>query len=349
MNCKYGALALFFVFGISACQQQNSTSTFNGTQKLNADGYVLQSDRFTSTITSTANLLPFESVSVKTPVEGNVLAIYFKEGEYVNKGDVIIQIDDRTWQAQLKGLNAQLIAARKELNRKEKLLEIEGASREEVDQLQATEQDLQARIDELEVSIDLAEVKAPFGGQLGMRNFSLGAYLDKGETITRLVQSDKIKVDFDVPAKYASYLQKGQIVQVLTNTGQDTARARIYAIDPMLNTASRSIQARALLNNPNHTFIAGNFAEVIVSLIESDSTLFIPSESLIPELNAHVVYKIKNGKAKRQDVKIGNRTPDKVEILNGLSAGDTVLVTGLMEVEDGVQVNIQKIEEEGSI
>ena len=349
MNKIYSVLAISVILITSACQQQNNEQTSNGPGTLNADGFILQSARFTSTITSTANLLPFESVFIKTPVEGNVLEIHFNEGEYVNKGDDIIQIDDRTWKAQVKGLKAQLTSAQKELNRKKELLAIEGASREEVDRLEAAVQDLEARIDELEVSIDLAAVKAPFSGQLGMRDFSLGAYLNRGATITQLVQSEQIRVDFDIPAKYASHLQKGQMVQVFTNAGQDTALARIYAINPMLNTSSRSIQVRALLKNPNHQFIAGNFAEVIVSLTESDSTLFIPSESLIPELNAHVVYKVQNGQAKRQDVEIGNRTATKVEILKGLSPGDTILVTGLLEVEEGVNVTIRKIKEDGAL
>jgi membrane fusion protein (multidrug efflux system) len=136
---------------------------------------------------------------------------------------------------------------------------------------------------------------------------------------------------------------------VLTNSKQDSATANIYAIEPMLNQSSRSIQARALLQNPDQRFIPGNFAEVAISLTESDNTLFVPAESLILELNTHVVYKVKDGRARRQEVEIGTRTPDRVQILQGLAPGDTVLVTGLLEVRDGQEVRVKKLKEDGAL
>ncbi|MEN6453191.1 MAG: efflux RND transporter periplasmic adaptor subunit, partial [Prolixibacteraceae bacterium] len=181
----FGVTLLCTLIIVSACHRSGGPANKNNKQEtLVAGGFVVIPGHFENQLTVTANLLPAESVQIKTPVAGTVLAIHFSEGQYVKQGQPLVQIDDRVWKAQIKGLKARLQAANEELKRKEALLTAEGASREEVETIQSTVQQLEAQIEELSVYVSLAEVPAPFSGRVGMRDFSVGAYLSQGQTIT---------------------------------------------------------------------------------------------------------------------------------------------------------------------
>lgn len=305
----------------------------------------MEASSFTRSISSTANLLPFEQVELKAPVAGNVMAIYFEEGQQVEKGARLIRIDDRHWRAQLQGLEAQLERATSEFERNQQLIAREGISEEALEQAEAAVRELEAQVRELQVNLQLANVRAPMGGVVGMRDFSLGDYLTLGQTITQLVQKDQLRVDFTVPAEYAAHLTEGQKINVIANASGDTAVAEIYAINPAINLRSRQIQLRALLENKEGGFIPGDFATVQLEITEEDEALLIPAEAVVPEVDSHVVYKLKNGRAVKQEVVLGVRSESEIQIMEGLAEGDTVLLTGLMQVEDGQQVQVDTLKE----
>ncbi len=338
------------VFGLalfSSCREQSSSERERSPMKVEV--ILAKPSPLSVLVTSTGDLLPNEQVEIKSPVSGNVMSIHFKEGQFVQEGDLLVKIDDRTWRARLGGLEAKLASSKSELKRKANLLKIEGASEEDVDQARAAVEDLQSQVNEIRVMIDLASVKAPFSGQLGMRDFSLGAYLNQGVTITTLAQTNPLKVDFTIPAKYASKIRKEMQVNIGTNDREKISVATIYAIDPVVSSSTRSLRARALMPNPGQEFISGDFVQVSVKIEQTSEALLIPSESVIPELNTHVVYKVKQGKAAKTDVTIGTRTESEIQITSGLETGDTVIVTGLLEINDGDKVEVGEIKEKGAL
>lgn len=336
--------ALLILFGVTSCKR-NSNSSQTSASILGVTAYRVMPETFTVTIRATGDLLSWEDVELKTPVSGNVLNIYFNEGVYVREGDLLVEMDHRVWSAQKKGLEARLLSAESDLSRKLGLLDIEGVSREEVERSQAEVSQLKAQVEELEVMIDLAHIRAPFSGRLGMRNFSLGAFLTQGETITRLVQTDRLRVHFTIPARYASLTNTGDEIAITSSSSGDSAVAVIYAIDPIISAASRSLQIRASLNNTRN-FVAGDFTQIIFGVEQNEDALLIPAESLIPELNRQVVYIVNNGQAKRVEVEAGARTRNRVHITSGLAPGDTVITTGLMEIRDGMPVDVRELNQE---
>ncbi|MEK6480990.1 efflux RND transporter periplasmic adaptor subunit [Catalinimonas sp. 4WD22] len=342
---SYTYILCFLYLLLSSCNQQEERQQTQQQQVLEVDAHLVEARQLNNTVSSTANLLPYEEVQLRAPVAGNVLRIYFKEGQQVEQGELLLKIDDRQLRAQREGLQAQLSSAQKELQRNEELLNIEGTSQEAVDQIRATVSNLQAQINELNVQINLANVNAPFDGQIGMRNFSQGAYLAQGDAITQLVQSNLIRVDFNLPAQYLPYLEEGQAVKVIDNSGLDTAQAVIYAINPLISAASRSIQLRAKLENDSLKFTPGNFAQVEVSLALDPQALMVPAEAVQPERDGHIVYKVQNGLALKQPVSMGIRTESRVQIAQGLHAGDTILITGLMQVSDSTEVEVRSLKE----
>lgn len=342
LTCFMYALLLL---SAGACKQDNASEGEPERTATKVEATRVEASSFTRSISSTANLLPLEQVELKAPVAGNVMSIYFEEGQQVEKGARLIRIDDRHWRAQLQGLEAQLERATSEFERNQQLIEREGISQEALEQAEAAVRELEAQVRELQVNIQLANVRAPMGGVVGMRDFSLGDYLTQGQTITQLVQKDQLRVDFTVPAEYAAHLTEGQTINVIASASGDTAVAEIYAINPAINLRSRQIQVRALLENKEGGFIPGDFATVQLEITEEDEALLIPAEAVVPEVDSHVVYKLKNGRAVKQEVALGVRTESEIQIMEGLTEGDTVLLTGLMQVEDGQQVQVDTLKE----
>ncbi|MGM0613564.1 MAG: efflux RND transporter periplasmic adaptor subunit [Bacteroidota bacterium] len=322
----------------SSTQQNQSRQN-----KTPVSGYLAEFENFTTEKQFTGNLLAFEETGIRTPVSGHVVNIHFREGEQVEKGELLVEIDNRHWKAQKQGVEAELAAAQNRLKRNRKLIDVEGVSQEEVEQSESEVNRLKARIEELEVYIDRSQIRAPFRGQLGMRNFSPGAYLSQGDLITRLVQNDRLKVSFDIPAKDRHLVKKDQKVTIIGSSKKDSIQAKVYSSDPEISTSSRSAEIRAAFDNKNRLFTPGNFVNVLLKISQSDQTLLIPATAVTPELNTKVIYIADNGKARRQEVTIGARTPRRVEILSGLSDGDTVITSGLMMINDGSPIRVNDV------
>jgi membrane fusion protein, multidrug efflux system len=334
-------------FAATSCRQNNNSGQPTA-RVLNVDGYTVIPEFFAVKISATGNLLAWEEVEIKTPVAGNVLSICFEEGQMVSKGELLLEVDNRQWEARKNGLEARLISSKSELARKQQLLEIEAVSLEEIEQSQADVDNLRAQIEELEVMIDLTHIRAPFAGQLGLRDFSPGAYLAQGAMITRLVQNDRLKVDFSIPAKYADCELMGKTVTIKSSVGDRSLTAVIYAVDPMISPLSGSLKVRARFDNKQMTFMPGDFVRIECEVEQFDNALLVPAEAVIPELNAQVVFVAENGKAKKREVETGGRTSDRVQITSGLSPGDIVLTTGLMEVSDGSTIQLRNVKQEAA-
>ena len=327
------------VFATSCTEDKSSVA--NDEVRLKVEAMVVEKEVFENSLEVTGNILPNEAVEIKAPMEGIVLDIYFKEGQRVSKGARLVRLDDRTWRAQAEGVRARIKAAKTLLDRKKSLLEIEGASQEEVDNASAELVNLEANLQELQVNIDLANVRAPFSGTVGLRDFSLGAYLGKGDVITQLAQTDRLKLNFDLPAKYALGSIVGKTVDVISE--RDTFKASVYAIEPSVSNSSRSFSARAYITQGKHNLTPGDFAQVVYNQEVDSAAILIPPEAVMQELQGQVVFLLKNGAAKKQKVTVGTRTSDQVQILEGLSVGDSVITAGLLQLKDGTKVDASAI------
>ncbi len=335
-------ICFVFITAMISCGSKEEVKGSGEKSSLKAEGYLVTASDFDNTVMTTANLLANEQVELKAPISGQVLEINFKEGQSVRQGQSIIRLDDRVWRAQLIGLEAQLKTAESDYERKKSLLKFEGSSEEEVEQAFSTVEVLKSQIQQLKINISLANVTAPFSGVVGMRNFSKGAYLKEGESITFLAEAGQLKIDFKIAQEYRNSLEVGKSIKVLVE--KDTLEASIYAINPLIEEGSRTINVRAILQQPKTKIIMpGSYAQVFISTNFSNNALLIPTQAVIPEINTQTVYLYKNGKAVKQVVRIGNRNSDKVHILEGINEGDTVIITGLMQIKEGMEIILQSV------
>lgn len=330
------------VFGLAACGDGKKQVPGAGANALPVEAFVVVEESYNDELTTTADIKAEEQVEIMAPMSGQVMAIFFKEGQSVSKGQSLVRMDDRIWQAQLLGVKAELYAAQKDLDRKKQLLAVEGSSQEELDNVFSKIEMLKSQQQQLLVNIDLANITAPFSGQLGMRNFSIGAFMKQGELITTLSTNNQLKVDFSISQMYAKSIAINNSVTILI--GKDTFRAKVYAINPLINSETRTLNVRAMLEQKGANKIKpGTFAEVLISTNMVDNAILIPTQAVVPSINEQTVYISKNGKATRKTIKLGSRTKDKVLVLEGLSVGDTLITTGLLNIKEGMGLKIQKI------
>jgi membrane fusion protein (multidrug efflux system) len=178
---------------------------------------------------------------------------------------------------------------------------------------------------------------------MGIRNVSEGAVVTQGVEISTLQQLDPLKMDFMLPEQYHGKVKPSDTVY-FTMTG-DTNRyaAVVAAVDPGAGTNTRSFRVRALVPNPGHRMVPGSYASVLVPLKSNNNALLIPSRCVIPTTRDKKVALLRNGKATFVVVKLGMRTNDKVEIIQGIGTGDTLITTGLMQIRAEMPVRITKI------
>ena len=306
---------------------------------LQADYVVLSPQPVTNTIRVTGTLMPAESAMLSTQTAGLVKSIFFKEGQRVSKGQLLVKLDDRQWLARREKLEAQLKTAEKDLERKEKLLAIKGISQAEVDEAALQIATIKADMQELDVLIDYAAIRAPFSGQIGLRSVSPGAYLSAGAAVARLVQTDPLKLEFNVPERYANQIKSGQTVRFTLAGSPSVHQATVYAAEPVISESTRALRIRAQVPNSNGKLIAGAFAEIDLVLGRIPAALLVPTDAIVPQLNEQVVFQIQNGGARRVPVQLGVRLARQVQIEQGLQAGDTVMVSGLLQAKEGMRVN----------
>jgi len=335
---------LLLIQFISSCSESVGKKSVPGNaDPLQVEAVVATSKKFENNIIATGNLLPLEQTEIKAPVAGKVMSIEFEEGQPVRKGKILVRLDDRMWKAQLKGLEARLVTAKSNLDRSQQLMKIEGVSKEEVELAWAAVEELQSQIEQLKVNISLARIEAPFDGVIGLRDFSLGSYMNVGQTITNIAQSRQLKADFNLSSRYLSFLERGKEVDVVI--GGDTAIATIYAINPVVNASSRTIRIRSIITNNEYNFAPGAFAEVIIPINEEQKSILLPTDVVIPELDGQTVFLYKRGKAKRVPVILGDRNEIEVQIEEGVQEGDTVLTTGLLQLKSELPVEVTVVKE----
>jgi membrane fusion protein (multidrug efflux system) len=293
-------------------------------------------------ITLAASLLANEEVELKPETAGKIIQLLITEGAKVQKGQLLVKINDANLQAQLKKMVVQQKLAEEKEQRLKQLLSIKGVSQDEYDVALTAFNAANADVELLKAQIMDTEVRAPFDGTVGLKNISVGSYVSTADIIATMQQLDPIKVDFTVPQKNAAQVHIGDTVMVHIEGQAKNFAARIYAFDPKIDPSTRSLKVRAQLNNGKFEVFPGSYAQVSL-VLHSQRSVVIPSTAVIPDLRGQKTYVVKGGKANLVLIETGVRTDSTIEVTSGLITGDTVITSGIMGLKPGMQVKIQKI------
>lgn len=280
-----------------------------------------------------------EEVELASEVPGRLMKINFTEGQLVKKGQLLFKLDDSELQGQLRILEARKNYVISSVKRMEALYKAEAVSREEYETELNSLEVLDAEIDLVQIQIRLMGIVAPFDGKTGIRRISQGAYVNPSTPLVNLEDMGKVKVEFPLPEKYASRIKPGDKISFTVENDAQTFEATVHVVDPKIDPTTRSIFVRAMTPNPNFILVPGSSASITISVGDKENTLLVPSQSLIPDLSGYSVFRLNNGKSTQTPVTIGVRTSNSVQVTAGLSKGDTVMITNLLRVKEGLNID----------
>ncbi len=316
-----------------------------GGQTLSVNAIVLKPETLNDVFRTTGVLLPDEEVNLIFEASGKITQINFKEGSFVNKGQLLAKVNDAPLQAELRKLEAQLPLAQERVYRQRTLLDKDAVSQEAFETVTTELDKLKADVELVKARIDQTELRAPFSGMIGLRMVSEGAYASPQVVVSKLTKISPLKIEFAANESQVDEIVDGTKLTFTVENDLNTYEAFVYAVESSLETSTLSIKARARYANPGGKMKPGHSASIEIQLREITNTIVIPSISSIAEMGQDIAYTYKNGKAHRVVLTKGLRTASSVQVLKGLSIGDTLITTGVMQLRDGMNVSIAQLKE----
>ncbi len=310
---------------------------------VSVSGFITKPQNLENGIVASGTLLANEQIELHPETSGKITELNLNEGSAVAKGTLLAKLFDADLQATLKKQNAQKETAEKTEVRLKQLLSINGVGQQEYDNALTQLNSIKADIEFTQAQITKTEIRAPFNGVVGLKNVSIGAYVSAATNIATLQQIDPLKVDFTLPEKYFSNLHKGDVVKFTVDGSTEKFSGKVFAIEPKVDEASRSIKVRALVNNAATRLFPGSFAKIDLGLKSIKGALMVPTQCIIPEARNKKLIVVKDGKADFRIVETGVRNESYIQVINGIQPGDTIVATALMYVKPNAGVKIVKV------
>jgi membrane fusion protein (multidrug efflux system) len=312
--------------------------------KLSVDAVIIKPAPLDNKLNVTGSVLPNESLELKSEVSGKIISILFREGKQVSKGELLIQMNDDEIKAQLEKQRYNRKLNEDNEFRQRKLLEKDAISQEEYDnalnRLNTTEADIRL----LEAQLAKTRILAPFDGVIGLRFVSEGAYISPNNVIATLYNISPAKLEFAVPGRYSTQVAPGKKIRFTIESDLKVYEGQVYAIEPRIDPATRTLTIRAMAENRRGNLLPGQFVKVELILESVNNAILVPTEAVIPEQAGKKVFILEKGKAKEVFIETGIRTANALEVLSGLKANDTLLTTGILQLRQGMDIQISKLD-----
>ncbi|MNQ05575.1 Multidrug resistance protein MdtA precursor [compost metagenome] len=305
------------------------------------NGIVIKTTTFDNNLALSGSIEANEQVEIHSEVSGIVEGIFFNEGSNVTKGQVLLKVNDIELKAQLRQALTREDLAAENARRAKLLLQKEAISQEEADVTKADLASAQAQSQLIRAQISKTSVRAPFSGKIGLRNISPGTYITPTVLVAKLVNTSKLKITFSIPEKYASEVKSGSVIDFKVSGSDKTYNARIYAIEPEVAVATRTLQIRALADNIDGKLFPGTFADIKLPLNIIKDAIVVPSQAIVPIQDGKKVFVANNGQAKEVMVDATTRTDSSILILAGLKPGDTLITSGVMSLKDEAPIKVK--------
>lgn len=337
------SLGGIIVYRIKTNQSQEAKGKDKGGARPPAqvEAMIIQPEIYKDQLSLTGSITANEQAEIRSEVSGIVQNIYFQEGSFVSKDQILLKVVDAELQAQLGQSKTKESLALENERRAKLLLQKEGISQEEYDITRAELITAQAQTQVIQAQLAKSIIKAPFAGKIGLRNISTGSYITPSVLIANLVNTSKVKITFSIPEKYANSIKMGTSIQFNTSSTQSNSLAKIYAIEPEIDINTRTLLVRAIAENSNGSLMPGTFANIILPLQTIPDAIIIPSESVIPIQGGKKVFIAENGNAKEVKVETSTRTDASILIIKGLNKGDTLITSGIMSLKDKAPIKIK--------
>lgn len=325
---------------ISGCSEAPSSAGSGGPSAKRVVVHTVAEREFVDRIEALGTARANESTMLTPNVADKIVDIRFQDGIRVNKGDVLLRLDDRSERAELAAARARMTERRDALERARDLAAQRVVSEAEVDLTRSELATAEAEVEAVAARVEDRTIRAPFDGVIGLRNVSLGALIAPGDSIATLADIDTIKADFTVPARRYSALREGLTIRATTAGLPDRVyEGTIDSLDNAVDPVTRTITARALIDNASRELRPGMLLEIEL-ILERRRRPAVPEAALMPRGDKQLVTVIADDKAAQREVRIGMRTPGWVEILDGVTTGEQVVTRGAQGLADGSPVQV---------
>ncbi len=318
-------------------------ATGKSKKALNVTAEIIRPRSLTDEIVVTGRLIPDEEVNLSFETSGKIISINFTEGSHVTKGQLLAKVNDGPLQAQLKKLESQLQLAQDRVYRQNALLEKDAVSKEAYEEAQTNLASLKADIDLMKENIAQTELRAPFDGIIGLRQVSEGAYASTGTVIATLTKISPLKIEFAVPERYTGTVKSGMNLSFSVEGQMERMEAKIYATESKVDKTTHTFPVRAIYPNTYGKLFPGRFTNIHLKTEEIEEAIAIPTESIVPEMGIDKVFVYKNGKAQPIAITKGIRNEERVQVLTGLTYGDTIITSGTMQLRTGLAVTLDEV------
>lgn len=332
--------------GLTACQngqaqKAKESPSGGGAPKLPVDVVVVKASTYRQDETLVGTLVPNRRVDIASEVARKVIAVTFRDGSTVAKGQMLYQLDDADLQARLRKVGSELSLAILNEQRLAALLKTQAVRQQEYDQVQTALQILQADEEILHVELAKTQIRAPFAGLTGTTQVQVGSFITPGQVLTRLHDLSHVKIRFAVPETHFNMADEGRTVLFTTRPGETPRRAVIRTTEPDIDVQSRTLTVEAVAQNADRKWRAGMSVQIAFPTRHADTKgIQVPTEALIPASEGYSVFVVKDGKATSRMVRVENRSETDALVSGGLQTGDTLIISNLLKATDGTAVQI---------
>ena len=309
-------------------------------EPMSVSGIIVRPAPLDNVVRSSGTVMASESVDLVAESAGRVETIAFHEGGHVGRNQLLVKINDDDLQAQLRKTTLQIQLASDQEERQKQLFDKSAVSREQYDIALNLVNTLKADRDNLVAQIRKREVRAPFDGVAGLRYVSEGGYVTQSTRIASLQKLNPLKVDFAIPEKYAGQVSVGDLVDFSSDQTKLRFSGKLYAIEPKIDPSMGTLQLRAMCGNSSGKLFPGAFVHIELRLRRIEDAFMVPTQAVIPVFKGQTLLLRRNGVVLSVPVRTGIRTATSVQITDGISAGDTVITTGILQLRPGVPVRV---------
>ncbi|PJI39044.1 efflux RND transporter periplasmic adaptor subunit [Ferrovibrio sp.] len=293
----------------------------------------------TRTIEAVGTAQANEAVTITAKATGIVERLNFQDSQMVKAGVILVELEAAESSANIGALRAARDAARMSYDRAKQLIESKVVAQARLDEVSKAYEAAEARLRAEQAKFSDSVIRAPFNGKLGLRKVSLGALVRPGDVITTLDDTTLIKLEFEVPETVLGGVKIGNTVSAKATSMPDRKfDGVVTTIDSRIDPTTRAVRVRAQIPNADDALKPGMFMTVALSVGKVPDAMMVPEESLLAQGGEQFVFVIREGRATRTRVTVGQRLPGLAQITNGLHPDDHVAITGLQQLRDGSRV-----------
>jgi len=306
----------------------------------------VQTKNIPESVSAFGSLKAKDDVFLKSEMPGMVKAILFQEGQLVEKDTPLVQLDDAVLQAALKKSQAELLLSTQKFNRMQELVKTDLIAKQAFDEAKADVQGKESTVESNRAQVEKMLIKAPFDGTLGVKQVSVGDFVEVGRIIVEIADVSNLMVEYTVSDKNVTKISAGQKVFIHSDAIPDqTFEGQVTFISPTVDPKTRTITVQASLPNDDQTLSPGLSVTITQLLNTIENALTVPEQSLLATISGQKVFKIVDGKAVEATIKIGARFKGDVQVTEGLEQNDLIIISGQQKVKDGQPVSVINQEE----